>query len=141
MENSFDLSRFTKAHRYSYQTALSEIKNGRKTSHWMWYIFPQMRGLGRSDTSRYYAIQSLDEAKAFLKDPYLGKNLLEISNTLLALDTNNATEVFGKPDDWKLKSCMTLLFIISEDGSVFHKVLDKFFYGKPDKRTLKMLNI
>ena len=73
MENSFDLSRFTKAHRYSYQTALSEIKNGRKTSHWMWYIFPQMRGLGRSDTSKYYAIQSLDEAKAFLKDPYLGK--------------------------------------------------------------------
>lgn len=141
MENSFDLSRFTKAHRYSYQTALSEIKNGRKTSHWMWYIFPQMRGLGRSDTSRYYAIQSLDEAKAFLKDPYLGKNLLEISNTLLALDTNNATEVFGKPDDWKLKSCMTLFSIISEDGSVFHKVLDKFFYGKPDKRTLKILNI
>ena len=131
MENSFDLSRFTKAHRYSYQTALSEIKNGRKTSHWMWYIFPQMRGLGRSDTSKYYAIQSLDEAKAFLKDPYLGKNLLEI----------NATEVFGKPDDWKLKSCMTLFSIISEDGSVFHKVLDKFFYGKPDKRTLKMLNI
>ena len=141
MENSFDLSRFTKAHRSSYQTALNEIKNERKTSHWMWYIFPQMRGLGHSDISKYYAFQSLDEARAFLNDPYLGRNLLEISNALFDLDTNNATEVFSKPDDWKLKSCMTLFSIISEDGSVFHKVLDKFFYGKPDKRTLKWLNI
>lgn len=139
MEKTFDLSHFTEAHRQFYQIALREIRNGRKSSHWMWYIFPQIYGLGRSSTSQYYAIQSLEEAIAFLNDDYLGGNLLEICNALLALETNRPTEVFGKPDDMKLRSCMTLFALVSEDNSVFHKVLEKYFDGKPDHRTLSIL--
>lgn len=136
---NYEISRFTKAHQLDYQRALSEIKNGKKVSHWMWYIFPQIKGLGRSATSQYYAIQSLDEATAFLNDDYLGGNLLEICNALLALETNRPSEVFGNPDDLKLRSCMTLFAFISEDNSVFHKVLEKYYDGKPDYRTLSIL--
>ena len=139
MGNASDISRFTQAHRTSYQEALSEIKRGRKTSCWMWYIFPQIGGLGYSSTSRYYAIKDLDEARAFLQDPYLGGNLIEISRVLLTLDTNNATAVFGRPDDLKLHSCMTLFAYISEEGSVFHQVLDKYFDGKPDRESLDII--
>ena len=134
-----NLIRFEDAHIRYYQTALKEIRNGRKESHWMWFIFPQIKGLGRSYTSQYYAIESLDEAKAFLNHPYLGKNLLEITNVLLLLDLNNATEIFGKPDDIKLKSCMTLFAIASEEQSVFEKVLSKFFGNKYDNLTIKLL--
>lgn len=134
-----NLIRFEDAHIRYYQTALKEIRNGRKESHWMWFIFPQIKGLGRSYTSQYYAIVSLDEAKAFLNHPYLGKNLLEITNVLLLLDSNNATEIFGKPDDMKLKSCMTLFAIASEEQSVFEKVLSKFFGNKYDNFTIKLL--
>ena len=136
---SYDLSRFTQAHMESYKTALDEIRNGRKESHWMWYIFPQIRGLGRSSTSEYYAIRDLDEAKAFLQDAYLGSNLLEISRVLLDLEEDNPTVIFGRPDDIKLKSCMTLFVQISDEGSVFHQVLDKYFGGRMDKRTLAIL--
>lgn len=134
-----NLIRFEDAHIRYYQTALKEIRNGRKESHWMWFIFPQIKGLGRSYTSQYYAIESLDEAKAFLNHPYLGKNLIEITNVLLLLDSNNATEIFGKPDDMKLKSCMTLFAIASEEQSVFEKVLSKFFGNKYDNLTIKLL--
>ena len=134
-----DLSRFTEAQKNLYLTALSEIKNGRKLSHWMWYIFPQMLGLGRSSTSQYYGIKNEMEARAFLNDPYLGKNLIEISSVLLGLKTDNPREVFGRPDDIKLKSCMTLFAHISEKDSVFQKVLDKYFNGNKDGRTLKIL--
>lgn len=134
-----DLSRFIQAHKESYNTALREIRNGRKDTHWMWYIFPQIHGLGRSSLSEYYAIQSLDEARAFLQDPYLGGNLTEISHALLALDEDNPTAVFGWPDDVKLRSCMTLFASISEDGSVFHQVLDKYYGGRMDTRTLDIL--
>lgn len=136
-----NLKRFEDAHIRYYHTALKEIRNGRKESHWMWFIFPQIKGLGRSYTSQYYAIESLDEAKAFLNHPYLGKNLLEITNVLLLLDSNNATEIFGKPDDMKLKSCMTLFAIVSEEQSVFDKVISKFFNGKYDNRTINLLRI
>ena len=127
------------AQKRSYPTALQEIQNGRKMSHWMWYIFPQIAGLGHSYTAQYYAIQNLEEARAFLNDPYLGKNLLEISHALLPLETNNPTEVFGKPDDMKLRSCMTLFAAVSEEGSVFHQVLEKYFDGNRDRLTLNIL--
>ena len=136
-----DLSRFTQVYKESYRSALKEIQNGKKMTHWMWYIFPQIRGLGRSSTSQYYAILNLDEAKAFLNDPYLGENLIEISYALLNLKEDNPTMIFGKPDDKKLKSSMTLFASISEDNSVFHKVLDKYFDGKMDKRTLTILGL
>lgn len=136
-----DISRFTQAHKGSYDSALREIRNGRKESHWMWYIFPQIHGLGKSGISQYYAIQGIDEAKSFLKDSYLGGNLLEICRALLDLQEDNPRVVFGRPDDMKLKSCMTLFAYISEDGSVFHQVLDKYFDGKTDKRTLSILGV
>ncbi len=135
----YDLSRFTEAHKEKYDTALSEIKAGRKRSHWMWYIFPQLRGLGRSVTAEFYGIADLAEAKAFLSDPYLGKNLREISEVLLTLESDNATEIFDRPDDMKLRSSMTLFDCASETDHVFQKVLQKFFEGRPDYRTLDML--
>ena len=136
-----DLTRFIEAQREDYQRALAEIRNGRKTSHWMWYIFPQLVGLGFSQISRYYAIQDLEEAEAFLKDPFLGGNLLEISHALLALDTDNATEVFGQPDDMKLRSSMTLFSLVKDSDPVFRDALDKFFDGKHDSRTLELLGL
>ena len=141
MNNTFDLSRFVEAHNQSYDTALKEIKNGHKYSHWMWYIFPQIQGLGKSSTSRYYAIKNSGEALAFLNDAYLGGHLIEISKALMQLDSDNPTEIFGKPDDMKLGSCMTLFASVSEDNSVFHQVINKYFDGKPDKRTLAILQM
>ena len=137
--NQYDLSRYVTAQQRDYQSALTEIKNGKKVSHWMWYIFPQIRGLGKSSTSQFYAIQSLNEARAFLEHPYLGHNIIEISEALLSLDTSDAYEVFGKPDNMKLKSSMTLFARASEDDQVFLNVLDKYFKGKRDFRTLKIL--
>ena len=137
--NQYDLSRYVTAQQRDYQSALTEIKNVKKVSHWMWYIFPQIRGLGKSSTSQFYAIQSLDEAKAFLEHPYLGHNIIEISEALLSLDTSDAYEVFGKPDDKKLCSSMTLFAIASEGPSIFQKVLEKYFSGKYDSRTKRIL--
>lgn len=141
MNAAADLSRFTAAHRRSYQTALSEIRNGRKINHWMWFIFPQIQGLGSSPNARYYAIRDLDEAAAFLRDPYLGGNLVEISRALLELGERDPRAVFDPPDDMKLRSCMTLFSLLSEEDSVFHRVLDQYFEGKPDRRTLRILRM
>ena len=105
---AYDLSRFHKAQQGSYETALAEIRSGRKCSHWIWYIFPQIQGLGFSSTAQYYAIENLEEAKAYLADPVLRERLLEISNALLALDSCDPSEVMGYPDDLKLRSSMTL---------------------------------
>lgn len=138
---NYEISRFTKAHQSDYHRALSEIKNGKKESHWMWYIFPQIKGLGCSSMSEYYGIQDLDEAKAYLADPILGKHLIEICNALLSLDTNDATEVMGRPDDRKLKSSMTLFDTATESLDVFQMVLDKYYHGKKDDRTLKILGV
>ena len=140
MEKTVDVSRYIDAHKRTYQTALQEIRNGCKRSHWMWYIFPQIVGLGKSQTSRDYAIQSIEEAVAFLNNPYLGNHLIEISQALLELDEDNPTSVFGHPDDRKLKSCMTLFAFISGDNdSVFNQVLQKFYGGKKDNKTLDIL--
>ena len=141
MNTAPDLSRFVDAHKNAFQTALMEIRNGRKQSHWMWYIFPQIRGLGYSSMSQYYAIQDPDEAAAFLRDPYLGKNLLEICSALLELETNDAFEVFGAPDNRKLQSSMTLFSLVPDADPVFRSVLDKFFGGKRDHKTLELLGL
>jgi uncharacterized protein (DUF1810 family) len=134
-----DLHRFIKAHEKSYETAFAEIHNGRKLSHWMWYIFPQLRGLGMSETSQFYGIKNLDEAQAFLDHPILGQQLREISNELLLLDTNNPTAVFGKPDDMKLHSSMTLFASVPSTAEVFQEVLDKFFGGEKDPKTAELI--
>ena len=138
MENRLD--RFLSAQERSYDTALREIRSGRKRSHWMWYIFPQIQGLGMSSTAQFYGIKDLEQAKDFLAHPYLGRNLIEISSALLALDENNPTAVMGYPDDLKLKSCMTL-FAAASGNPVFTKVLDKFCSGRQDTRTLCILGL
>ncbi|OWY19770.1 DUF1810 domain-containing protein [Sphingobacteriales bacterium UPWRP_1] len=135
-----DLSRFLAAQNTDYQIALSEIKSGKKLSHWMWYIFPQLKGLGFSSTSMYYAINDLGEAIEYLNHPILGTRLKEICNELLKLEQSNPTSIFGKPDDLKLKSCMTLfLKADTTSESVFKKVIDKFFEGQVDNKTIKLL--
>ena len=137
---TFDLSRFHKAQEGDYCIALEEIKNGRKRSHWMWYIFPQLKGLGHSWAADYYGLDGIGEAKAFLDDPLLKSHLLEISSVLLTLENNDARHVMGYPDDLKLRSCMTLFTAANPTESVFQSVLDKFFAGEPDPITLRLLN-
>lgn len=133
------LERFRKAQETDYDTALSEIRSGRKRSHWMWYIFPQIHGLGRTGISQYYSIQSLKEAQDYIHDPVLGKRLVEISNALLELEISDPHRVFGSPDDMKLLSCMTLFEAAEPDEPVFGKVIDKFYGGGRDQRTLGIL--
>lgn len=139
MANTFDLQRFITAQQRDFPTALREISQGRKQSHWMWYIFPQLRGLGRSSMSAYYGIDGLEEAAAYLNNPYLAGNLQTICQALLALDTSSARSVFGTPDDKKLRSSMTLFAAAAKDPALFQSVLDKFFGGQSDARTLSML--
>lgn len=135
------LSRFRDAQKRDYETALSEIRAGRKRSHWMWYIFPQIRGLGFSPTAQYYAVADLEEASAFLRDPYLGGNLREISAALLALPIRDAHAVFGSPDDMKLRSCMTLFSHAEGADSVFRDVLQAYYEGREDLKTLSILGL
>ena len=135
----WNLERFKRAQFDSYEQALREIRSGRKRSHWMWYIFPQLRGLGFSSTAEYYGISTLDEAKAYLEDPVLGPRLAEISQVLLELDDKNADRIFGYPDNLKLRSCMTLFAAAAGRDSVFQKVLDAYFNGVGDPRTTEML--
>lgn len=133
------LERFLSAQERDYEIAISEIRSGRKRSHWMWYIFPQIQGLGYSSMAQFYAIKDREEAVAYLKHPVLGKRLVEISEALLNLRENDARKVMGYPDDLKLKSSMTLFYVIS-DKEVFRAVLDKFFDGESDKKTLDIIN-
>ena len=140
MSNDYNLERFLEAQQSDYAIALSEIKNGRKQSHWMWYIFPQVFGLGYTGTSIMYAIKSLDEAAAYLNHEVLGKRLIEISNALLVLETSDAYKVFGSTDNMKLRSSMTLFSLVPGADKVFREVLDKFFDGRVDERTLQLLN-
>ena len=135
-----DLNRFISAQERSYDAALREIKPGHKATHWMWYIFPQIAGLGFSSTARFYAISSLQEAMDYYAHPVLGQRLVEISEALLALDTSDAGAVMGYPDDLKLRSSMTL-FLAASGDAVFQKVLDKFYSGKPDSKTLSILGL
>ena len=139
MPAQLNLQRFLDAQATDYAPALAEIKNGRKRSHWMWYIFPQIQGLGFSSISQRYAIQDAAEAAAYLQHPVLGARLLEISQALLGLAGSNATGIMGSPDDLKLRSSMTLFGAVPGASPVFQQVLDKFFGGKPDGQTLRLL--
>jgi uncharacterized protein (DUF1810 family) len=139
MTNENNLRRFLDAQQADYSAALAEIKNGRKRSHWMWYIFPQILGLGFSETSKFYAIKDINEAEEFLSHPVLGSRLIEISNELLKLESNNANTIFGSPDDVKLKSSMTLFASVHNADPVFQLVLDRFFNGTKDTTTLAII--
>lgn len=133
-----NLQRFLDAQKSDYQNALSEIKNGRKRSHWMWYIFPQIHGLGYSETARFYAIKDRAEAAAYLQHPELGSRLIEICQELVKLPSTDANSIFGSPDDLKLKSSMTLFDALNVNP-VFKQVLDKFYKGAKDDKTLQLL--
>lgn len=137
---TYDLSRFYSPHKRDYAAALSEIRAGRKDSHWMWYIFPQVKGLGRSSTSEFYGIKDLEEAQAFLHDKVLGAHLTEISSALLELDCSDAEQIFGKTDAMKLQSSMTLFSLADPQEDIFVQVLDKFFCGRQDKQTRIILD-
>ena len=134
-----NLNRFLEPQEQDFELALSQIKSGRKIGHWIWYIFPQFKGLGFSETSKFYAIQDLEEAREFLNHPILGANLKQICNTLLQLEESNALKIMGSPDDKKLKSSMTLFTVVAKkDETVFQKVLNKYFDGEVDDKTLQL---
>jgi uncharacterized protein (DUF1810 family) len=135
------LSRFLLAQQDDYQQALAEIRSGKKLSHWMWYIFPQIDGLAFSSTSKYYAIKSIDEAKAYMEHPVLGPRLLECAEAVVRVEGRSAKEVFGSPDDLKLRSCATLFACVSPPGSVFDLLLGKYYRGERDRKTLQLLGI
>ena len=135
-----NLDRFLQAQAGVYEQALSEIRAGRKYTHWMWFIFPQFHGLGSSWTSRQYAIRSAAEAEAYLAHPVLGPRLVECAEAALAAEGRSAQDIFGSPDDLKLRSSATLFAAVSPPGSVFHRLLDRYFEGRPDVRTLALLD-
>ncbi len=140
-EDPFDLTRFVRAQDTVYGQALSEIRSGRKRSHWMWYIFPQLDGLGFSSTSRFYGIKNRDEASAYLAHPLLGPRLRECAEAALAVAGRSAREIFGSPDDLKLRSSATLFACVSPPDSVFERLLQKYYHGERDEKTLQLLGI
>jgi uncharacterized protein (DUF1810 family) len=133
---TFDLSRFVQAQAGVYEQALAELRAGRKHTHWMWFVFPQIAGLGSSATARHYAIASPAEARAYLTDPVLGPRLVECASALLAVEDRTAEQILGYPDDLKLRSSMTLFARAAPEIEVFQEVLDRFYDGKPDPQTL-----
>ncbi len=139
MDNEIILQRFIDAQEKMYNQALSEVRAGKKRTHWIWYIFPQILGLGFSETSRLYAIENMEEADAFLRHPVLGSRLIGICRALLDQPSANANKIFGSPDDLKLKSSMTLFATLKNTNPVFQEVLDKFFHGERDPRTLEII--
>ena len=135
------LDRFLDAQRGDYAAALAEVRRGRKTSHWMWYIFPQIAGLGQSSTARYYSIRDLEEAREYYAHPVLGQRLREISGVLLELRGSDPVAVFGGIDSMKLKSSMTLFAVAAPDDPIFQQVLDKYYGGEQDVLTLRILGL
>ena len=138
-DDPYDLCRFVQAQEEDYEQVLAEIRSGRKHSHWMWYVFPQFDGLAFSSTSRRYSIKSAAEAEAYLSHPVLGPRLMECAEAVLAVDGRSALDIFGSPDDVKLRSCATLFGSVSPAGSVFERLLDRYFQGKRDSKTLRLL--
>jgi uncharacterized protein (DUF1810 family) len=134
-----DLERFVRAQERTYGTALAEVRGGRKRSHWMWYVFPQIAGLGFSETSQRYAIRNIAEARAYLAHPLLGPRLIECFEAALGVEGRTAHEIFGSPDDLKFRSCATLFACVTPPGSVFQRVLDQYFGGEGDPRTLELV--
>ena len=139
MEDPHNLERFIEAQRADYERALAEIRSGRKRSHWMWYIFPQIEGLGFSAMSQRYAVRSTAEARAYLEDPVLGARLRTCAEALVSLEGRSVEEIFGFPDDQKLRSCATLFGAVSPAGSVFHRLLQKYFQGEWDPKTIEKI--
>ena len=138
-DDPLDLSRFTKAQERIYNSFLAELRGGQKRTHWMWFIFPQIDGLAHSATSKHYAIKSIEEARQYLNHPVLGTRLLECAETVLAIEGRSISEIFGYPDDLKLKSSMTLFASVADPHSVFVRILDKYFHGEQDAKTLHLL--
>ena len=138
-DKQFDLSRFLKAQEPVYEHVLAELRGGQKRSHWIWFIFPQIDGLGFSATTKYYAIKSLEEARQYLAHPVLGTRLLECAEAVLAVEGRSISEIFGYPDDLKLKSSMTLFSCVPDSPPVFGKVLDRYFRGERDAKTRALL--
>lgn len=138
-DDPFDLNRFVQAQAPIYADVQAELAAGCKRSHWMWFIFPQIDGLGFSATTKRYSIKSSDQARAYLAHPVLGERLLECTRNLLAINGRSAQEIFGRPDDMKLQSSMTLFATISPAESVFSGVLDKYFKGERDPRTVELI--
>lgn len=139
METVYNLNRFLEAQETKFNDALSEIKNGKKRTHWMWFIFPQITGLGFTDFNIYYAIQNKEEAIQYLNHPILGKRLIEITKAVAEINGKTALEIFGKPDERKLKSCMTLFSILNNPNPIFQQVLDKYYKGMEDENTLQLI--
>ena len=134
----YDIDRFIKMQELYYEIALSEIKDGYKRTHWIWYIFPQLKGLGQSYNSEYYGFDGVDEVIEYMKNPYLRNNMIEICNELYKLD-DSIENIFGYPDYLKLNSCMTLFEYSIQGEKIFGKIIDKFYNGKRDRVTLEML--
>jgi len=139
-DDPYDLERFVRAQAQNYSEALAQIRRGQKRSHWMWYVFPQIDGLGHSSNARYYAIKSAAEASAYLAHPILGPRLLESAQAALQVEGRSATQIFGSPDDLKLRSCATLFASVLPAGSVFDRLLQKYYGGQRDERTLQLLS-
>ena len=137
-DDPFDLTRFLSAQESKYAGVLAELKSGQKRSHWMWYIFPQIVGLGHTSTAQLYAIKSRQEALAYLNHPVLGKRLKECAETVLAIEGRAVSEIFGYPDDLKLKSSMTLFASVADSEAIFTLVFEKYFNGERDAKTLGM---
>jgi uncharacterized protein (DUF1810 family) len=140
MDDPHNLQRFVDAQKEDYKQALLEIRSGRKRSHWMWYVFPQFDGLGFSPMSRHYAIKSVAEAQAYLAHAVLGPRLIACAEAVLGAQALTATDIFGSPDDLKLRSSATLFARVSPPGSVFHRILDKYFQGEGDERTRRLVD-
>ena len=136
----FNLDRFVEAQGPAFETALAELAAGRKRSHWMWFVFPQLRGLGHSPTAQFYGIASLDEARAYLQHPLLGPRLVQCTRAVLAVEGRSVHEIFGSPDDLKFRSSMTLFWRAAGSGeAAFRQALDRYCGGRPDERTLALL--
>jgi len=136
----YDLGRFVSAQAADYDRALSELRDGKKRSHWMWYVFPQIEGLGHSPMSRRYSIKSANEARAYLDHPILGTRLRECAAAVQNVTGRSALEIFGSPDDMKLRSCATLFARVSDDD-IFEQLILKYFNGEHDKETLRLLGV
>lgn len=139
MTDQFDLDRFVVAQEVNYSDALAELRSGNKRSHWMWYVFPQIAGLGHSTMSARYGIHGEEEARAYLAHGTLGPRIIECAEAMLGVRNRSAREILGSPDDLKLRSCATLFAHVSPSGSVFHRILDQYYRGEPDPRTLEQL--
>lgn len=136
----YNLDKYIKAQEESYDGALREIRNGKKLGHWIWYIFPQLKGLGFSNMSYYYGLEGIEETREYLDNEYLRNHLLEITKALLDLETNNPMDVLGFPDNLKVNSCMTLFYYVDPSITLFKDVIDKFYEGKMDENTINILN-